>query len=354
MPSRKPLPSFLPQAARAAPAQSAATVALAAFVEAKGGDAMNAHDLRVLRTLMEEMEAEQGGAGSSNTNHGWTAAVDSPRQIKTLRTAPTTAGPSTPNRLANSIRDSPGPLFSVGSPARRGDANGVESPASRRIRYLGPGMSPKRMLDKNRTPSDKPVFNSDVAEESEPKRQKLQDSPETPNKAHADSPMTPTPSITTPLPPSMANRAIDKLKSTSTPAKSSPLSRSTGSTPPQSPREQESIQQGKRRAADIVKELMEEEIGPIETISKRDYMVINPYDLASPASTSKTPEAAALTRSISKSATPKKSILRSSLRSSTSTPLSGAAAKLEAYKPGRKLTTMELLEGKRPVGPVAL
>jgi hypothetical protein len=309
---------------------------------------MNAHDMRVMRTLMEEMEAEQNGTIASGRSNGWTAAVNSPRQVKTLRSAPAPAGPSTPNRLVHSIRDSPGPLFAVGSPGGRGETSGAESPASRRIRYLGPGMSPKRMLSKTRTPSDKPLFTSDVAEESEPKRQKLQDAPETPDRPFNPSQTSPSPSVASPLPPSMANRALDKVKSVSTPAKPSPLSRSTGSTPPQSPREQESIQQGKRRAADIVKELMEEELGPIETLNKRDYMVINPYDM-SPASTSQGSDAAALTRSVSKTATPRKSILRSSLKSSSSTPLSGAAAKLEAYKPGRKLTTLELLEGKRPV-----
>jgi hypothetical protein len=146
---------------------------------------------------------------------------------------------------------------------------------------------------------------------------------------------------------------LEKTKSIATPARPSPLSRSAESPAPPSPREQQSIEQGKRRAADIVKELMEKEIGPIETLSKRDYMVINPYDLTPATSTPAAPTSS-LSKSVSRSATPKKSILRSSLKGSASTPLSGAAAKLEAYKPGRKLTTLELLEGKRPVSSLTI
>jgi hypothetical protein len=336
--SRKPLPSFLPQATTG---QSAASIALTAFVEAKKGETMTAQDMRVMRTLMEDIEAEQPN-GSSSQNR-WTAGIDSPRQVKSIRESQAPAGPSTPNRLVDSVRGSPGPLFSVGSPARSDAGANGESPASRRIRYLGPGMSPKRMLNKSRT-SEKPLFTSDVAEESEPKRQKTEAAPTTPE-SHASS-IEPSPSK--PPVPSFTSRALDRTKNLSTPARPSPLSRVNSPTTA-SPKEQQSIESGKRRAADIVKELMEKEIGPIETLSKRDYMVINPYDLPSSAATSRSDSTSSLSKSVSRNATPKKSILRSSLKGSTSTPLSGAAAKLEAYKPGRKLTTLELLDGKRPV-----
>lgn len=204
-------------------------------------------------------------------------------------------------------------------------------------------MSPKRMLNKPRN-SDKPLFSSDVAEESEPKRQKTEAAPTTPESNSSSQ----EPSPSKPSVPSFTSRALDRTKNLSTPAKPSPLSRVNSPTPA-SPREQQSIDSGKRRAADIVKELMEKEIGPIETLNKRDYMVINPYDLPSSAATARSELNSSLSRSISRNATPKKSILRSSLKGGTSTPLSGAAAKLEAYKPGRKLTTLELLDGKRPV-----
>ena len=336
--SRKPLPSFLPQAATG---QSAASIALTAFVEAKKGEAMTPQDMRVMRTLMEDIEAEQPN-GSSSQNR-WTAGIDSPRQVKSIRESQP-AGPSTPNRLVDSIRGSPGPLFSVGSPARSESGPNGDSPASRRIRYLGPGMSPKRMLNKSRS-SDKPLFTSDIAEESEPKRQKTEVAPTTPesNTSASQDPLPSKPPV-----PSFTSRALERTKNLSTPAKPSPLSRVNSPTPA-SPREQQSIDSGKRRAADIVKELMEKEIGPIESLSKRDYMVINPYDLPSSSATSRADLNSSLSKSVSRNATPKKSILRSSLKGSTSTPLSGAAAKLEAYKPGRKLTTLELLEGKRPV-----
>lgn len=337
--SRKPLPSFLPQAATG---QSAASIALTAFVEAKKGQTMTPQDMRVMRTLMEDIEAEQ--PNSSSSQNRWTAGIDSPRQVKSIRETQA-AGPSTPNRLVDSIRRSPGPLFSVGSPARSEAGPNGDSPASRRIRYLGPGMSPKRMLNKSQN-SDKPLFTTDIAEESEPKRQKTEATPTTPE-SNATSQE---PSPSKPPVPSFTSRALDRTKNLSTPAKPSPLSRVNSPTPA-SPREQQSIDSGKRRAANIVKELMEKEIGPIETLSKRDYMVINPYDLPS-AATSRSDLNSSLTRSASRSATPKKSILRSSLKGSTSTPLSGAAAKLEAYKPGRKLTTLELLDGKRPVSPI--
>jgi hypothetical protein len=347
MSSRRPLPSFLPQAATG---QSAASIALTAFVEAKKGGVMTPHDLRVMRTLMEDMEAEQPVNIGQRT--GWTAGmpVDSPRQVKSIRESQAPAGPSTPNRLVDSIRGSPGPLFSVGSPGGRSElgVNGGESPASRRIRYLGPGMSPKRMLNKSRT-MDKPQFTSDVAEESEPKRQKKDTAPESPTQVTTPQELSSFQTLAAPTPTPAKSRLLEKTKNASTPAKPSPLSRSADS-PTASPRDQQSIDSGKRRAADIVKELMEKEIGPIETLSKRDYMVINPYDLPSPSTAARSDAASSsLSRSISRNATPKKSILRSSLKGSTSTPLSGAAAKLEAYKPGRKLTTLELLDGKRPV-----
>ena len=351
MSSRKPLPSFLPQATTG---QSAASIALTAFVEAKKGGIMTPHDLRVMRTLMEDMEAEQTGPNVTRGT-GWTAGmpVDSPRQVKSIRDSQAPAGPSTPNRLVDSIRGSPAPLFSVGSPGGRSElgVNGGESPASRRIRYLGPGMSPKRMLNKSRT-MDKPQFTSDVAEESEPKRRKKDTAPESPTQSTTPQEQSPFQTSVAPTPTPARSRLLDKTKTASTPAKPSPLGQSADSPTPASPRDQQVIDSGKRRAADIVKELMEKEIGPIETLSKRDYMVINPYDLPSPSATARSDAASSsLSKSISRNATPKKSILRSSLKGSTSTPLSGAAAKLEAYKPGRKLTTLELLEGKRPVSP---
>lgn len=357
-PIRKPLPSFLPTAQTAAPPQSAASIAFTAFVEAKKGQNMTSEDMRVMRTLMENIEAEQRGVTSTTKTGGWSAGLgESPRPFKAIPNGASTgqSGPVTPNRLVESVRGTGGPLFSTGTPGGRSDAGSVggESPASRRIRYLGPGMSPRRMFNKSRA-SDKPAFATDVAEESEPKRQKVDDAPNTPQNVDNQTPAFGSPmQIDTPAPTPPRIRALEKAKgtSTNTPARPSPLGQSPNSTLPASPREESSVAQGKRRAADIVKELMQEEIGPLESLNKRDYMVINPYDISTPGSASQQSDGASssLSNSVMRSATPKKTILRSSLRSSTSTPLSGAAAKLEAHKPGRKLTTLELLEGKKPV-----
>lgn len=353
----KPLPSFLPTAQTAKTPQSAASIAFTAFVDAKKGQTMSPEDLRVMRTLMENMEAEQRGVVPAAKTGGWSAGnANSPRPVKSLANGLQTPGvaPSTPNGLVDSVRGTNGALFSVGSPARRSEAGsaGGDSPASRRIRYLGPGMSPRRMQNKSRA-SDRPAFATDVAEESEPKRQKVDtaviDTPQKPENQSTSTSTSASPmQVDTPAPSPPKSRALEKAKGTMTPSRPSPLGQSTVTT--SSPREDDSVAQGKKRAADIVKELMQEEIGSLESLSKRDYMVINPYDVGTPGSTSQRSEASSsLSKSISRTATPKKSILRSSLRSSTSTPLSGAAAKLEAHKPGRKLTTLELLEGKKPV-----
>ena len=312
---------------------------------------------------MENIEAEQqeSTAGGPIKIGGWSAGrTDSPRPLKSAPNGFSTSNvaPSTPNRLVETVRAKGGPLFTPGSPGVRSEASSAagDSPASRRIRYLGPGMSPRRMLNKGRS-SEKPIFTSDVAEQSEPKRQRLdvdiemlQDSDNL--LSATGSPM----QIDTPTPTPPRNRTIEKAKNTSTPARPSPLGQSPADTRESSPRDAASVAQGKKRAADIVKELMREEIGPIESLSKQDYIVINPYDLASPSASSQKSDtlSSSLSKSVSRTATPKKSILRSSLRSSTSTPLSGAAAKLEAHKPGRKLTTLELLEGKKPVSTCAL
>lgn len=352
---RKPLPSFLPTARTAIPAQSAASIAFTAFVEAKKGQNMTSEDMKVMRTLMENIEAEQKGIRSAVKTGGWSAGLaESPRPVKAIPNGVSAVPlePATPNRLVESVRGNGGPMFTVGTPGARSDAGSIggESPASRRIRYLGPGMSPRRMLSKGRT-SEKPSFASDVAEESEPKRQKVDDTPNTPQRVENQTPASGSPmQIDTPAPTPPRIRALEKAKSTNTPARPSPLGQSPESTAPTSPREDDCVAQGKKRAAEIVKELMQEELGSIESLNKRDYMVINPYDISTPGSTSQQSDlSSSLSRSVMRSATPKKSILRSSLRSSTSTPLSGAAAKLEAHKPGRKLTTLELLEGKKPV-----
>lgn len=306
---------------------------------------------------MENIEAEQrGSAGGVVKSGGWSAGrTDSPRPLKSAPNGllNSNAAPSTPNRLVESVRANGGPLFTPGSPGGKSDAGSAvgDSPASRRIRYLGPGMSPRRMLNKGRS-SEKPAFTIDVAEQSEPKRQRLDADEDMPQATTNQNSATGSPmQIDTPTPTPPKPRNVEKAKNTATPARPSPLGQSPAETRESSPRDAASIAQGKKRAADIVKELMREEIGPIESLDKRDYIVINPYDLASPSAASQKSDAtsSSLSRSISRTATPKKSILRSSLRSSTSTPLSGAAAKLEAHKPGRKLTTLELLEGKKPV-----
>ena len=160
--NRTPLPSFLPTAQTATTPQSAASVAFTAFVEAKKGQTMTSEDMRVMRTLMENIEAEQRGTtGGAVKSGGWSAGrTDSPRPVKSAPNGITpfnTAVPSTPNRLVESVRASGGPLFTPGSPGGRSEAGSAagDSPASRRIRYLGPGMSPRRMLNKGRT-SEKP------------------------------------------------------------------------------------------------------------------------------------------------------------------------------------------------------
>ena len=104
---------------------------------------------------------------------------------------------------------------------------------------------------------------------------------------------------------------------------------------------------GKRRAADIMKALIDEDLTSMPPSKRRD-MIINPYDtprISPSSSPSGTPSPISKTFSI---ASPRRSVLRATLKES---PKRGAAAKLEANKTfsNRKLTTLEMATGKQPV-----
>ena len=96
-----------------------------------------------------------------------------------------------------------------------------------------------------------------------------------------------------------------------------------------------------------MRDLIETEIGPVD--GSVEPMVINPYDMGATDEIEMVeapPFSIGPGTSTPRHGTPRRSILRSSIRRS-GTPKRGAAAKLDLHRSGRKLTTIEILQGKR-------
>lgn len=345
-PPRSTLPtsSFLPVASTSKPAASPALAALTAFLNAKKDGHMSKEDMDVLRSLHNNIEAEnvnqrEGEVHTPNKAEmrlgGWSAGT--PRETPRYTKAMPGLGESTP--VASSVYNTPGSAFALGSST---PLKGTPSKANPyQVRYLGPGMSPRRMLGKATSSSGiKPLFQFSVPaqDESATKKRRVKGTdtlevevvPSTPSKTLSGTQSMPN------LAAILASPAVnDKGKSRAAPH---PLSQSITSTPPRDP-----VAVGKRRAADIMLSLIEEQTAPIEAAKANGAhtsdIIINPYDVT-------TPQSAAPSTPASKAShdTPRKSILRSSVRE---TPMRGAAAKLEANR-GRPLSTLERASGVKP------
>ncbi|WVQ66973.1 uncharacterized protein L199_005165 [Kwoniella botswanensis] len=373
LPQRTPLPSSFVNPAPTTPANtqdlssSASSVALTAFLEAKKGQQMTPEDFRVIETLTENMKAESHLPGQTppEKKHGGWAAGSYPSG-SAIKSSQSFASFNTPDkRTENGNAQTPGTVFSVGSTTPRS----INQSSPYRQRYLGPGMSPRRMFPQPKKSNLKPLFNFGAEEEdtSKGKKRKTNDEEEvmdvdqnTSSTSKGLSSSASMPSLSAFSDPSANDKGKNKLSVPShTPARPSPLSRnisSPGSVTSTTPvdekarKKAEAEAAGKKRAAEIIMDIIDEEIGPVIPTRKAEPVIFNPYDR-----TSLNPSPApAVPLTVPSTAfagsTPRKS--KGSFSPARRTPARGAAAKLELHKEAMKgskpLTTIERIQGVKP------
>ncbi|WVR00164.1 hypothetical protein IAU59_007306 [Kwoniella sp. CBS 9459] len=401
LPPRSPLPSFVPPSISTPQhagglSSSASSAALTAFLEAKKGQQMTPEDFRVIETLTDNMKAESHVGSpprSVDRTAGW-AAGSYPSSGSALKSSRSYIGLSTPAKhSAVGGPSTPGQVFSVGTVPTPGSFSlaGQVKASPYKQRYLGPGMSPRRMFPQPKKSSLKPLFNFGAAPDDDivkNKKRKTDDDEEEimdvdekstsparsgvfgssssqPVKGLASSASMP--SLAGFGKPSPIDRSQNKLSAgpVHTPARPSPLSRSVNT--PESPasttpgretgddkakRKAEAEAAGKKRAAEIIMDIIDEEIGPVVPTRKAEPIVFNPYDRNSlnpspaPAVPSSTPSKAFA------GSTPRKSGTHTPVSPARRTPTRGAAAKLEAHREAMKgskpLTTIDRIKGVRP------
>ncbi|ORY33450.1 hypothetical protein BCR39DRAFT_557135 [Naematelia encephala] len=328
---------------------TAGSRALSAFLEAKRGQNLLPEDIEVIESLTRNMKAESLNGSPPRAppvehvaTGGWSAGTFTPR---TTRPLPSSASSvvATPSRPSHNLAETPGSVFSLGR------APALPTPNAR-VTYLGPGMSPRRMLKKPRG-SLKPLSLGTEDEGAALKKRRVE---RVINGGVSQEDIPPVPSlpdgvlnnsVSTPNLSSSLNKEKRQVISVAVPVRPTPFNtpnRSTSSRP-------DPVSVGKKRAADIMKELIEAEIGPLEegpTSDKRDFMIINPYDAGTPASS-----ASSTPKPNGQISSPRKSLLRSSIKGKGKEAMRGAAAKLAEHNtPRRKLTVLEIIQGKRPWG----
>ncbi|BEI81023.1 hypothetical protein CcaverHIS002_0201830 [Cutaneotrichosporon cavernicola] len=279
---------------------SASAAALHTFVSFKGDGAYSAQDIESMETLLRSVKAD---SLTSHPTGGWSGALTSTRKL-----APSTSGSS----------------FSLGStpPAAR------PLPSHSRVKYLGPGMSPRRFattsmrsmssLFADDTPGKKRKTLPDVEVEV------LDDEPSgsTPNRAASKK----------------AAEFNQRARIVSRGAiRPSPLGQSITTSPDKPPTPRDI---GRKRVNDMIQDVLDNEITPHE---EKPQQVFNPYEsVALPAGKHYSPYA-----SLRKSSGTNGS-MRRSLGSSR-----GAAAKLDSERgqsstSGRPLSTLDLINSGRP------
>ncbi|WVW86187.1 hypothetical protein I302_108228 [Kwoniella bestiolae CBS 10118] len=344
LPQRTPLPSSFVHPAPATPitsnglSSSASSVALTAFLEAKKGQQMTSEDFRVIETLTENMKAESHLPGQTPPEQkygGWAAGSYS---------------------------------SSSGLKASQSFASSIGQPSPYRQRYLGPGMSPRRMFPQPKKSSLKPLFNfgAEVDDSSSKGKKRKVDGEEeimdvdesisSPAKGLSSS--VSMPSLSAFSKPSTDKGRTKLSVPTHTPARPSPLSRNSStpgsatSTPvdEKAKKRAEAEAAGKKRAAEIIMDIIDEEIGPVIPTRKAEPVIFNPYDRTSlnPSPAPAVPPTVPSTAFAG--STPRKS--KGSFSPARRTPARGAAAKLELHKEAMKgskpLTTIERIQGVKP------
>lgn len=296
--------------------RAASSAALRAFLNAKGDDPLQPSDLRVIESLTEGLRSESQPTG------GWSAGIHASENIE-----------ATPQRsFAAASVSTPGSVFSMGStplPSRAAAA------ASRKVTYLGPGMSPRRLYGKPRAPY-KPLFNFDGSKDQMAGKKRRTDVPEVEVVDSEDEESTKDKSKTASSRSSSESPALSAAASVAaafnaSTRRPSPLSQNNVRSP-----ERDFVKEGKKRAADTLQELYDSEIAPMEP--SKPQILFNPYEASAPSLPTK-PLHSSLRRSTSG--------MRMSLRSST--PSRGAAKEIEQLKGStRKLTTLEMVSGFKP------
>ncbi|WVR07672.1 hypothetical protein IAU60_004714 [Kwoniella sp. DSM 27419] len=352
---------------------SASSAALTAFLDAKKGQPMSAEDFRVIDTLTENMKAESHvGSPRSVRAGGWAAGSYSNGGASALRASQSLATLSTPAKQIGSpisvTTPGSGPLFSVGS----GPTPGAQ-PSPYKQRYLGPGMSPRRMFPQPKKSALKPLFSFRVAEDAVAKGKKRKTDDEEVMDLDEQSLARSTPPAhkaalsSSVSMPSLVSLGGQRSKSQlappqHTPARPSPLSRtfdspnSVTSTPKddaKSKRKVEAEAAGRKRAAEIIMDIIDEEIGPVVPTRKTEPVVFNPYDRTSLNPAANAPAVPVTSPSTAfAGSTPGKTKPGSQLSPARRTPTRGAAAKLEAHRESMKssqsLSTIDRIKGVRP------
>lgn len=304
---------------------TASSAALRAFLNAKGDEPLQPSDLRVIETLTEGLRKESRPTG------GWSAGTHASEHNEQNMT---------PRRsLAGGSVSTPGSVFSLGSaplPPKSGAG------AARKVTYLGPGMSSRRLYGKPRVPF-KPLFNFDAPKDQMAGKKRKTDVPDVEvvdldeeqasgdkGKSKESSPSGSSDS------PGLSAAASVAAAFNASARRPSPLSRTMVPSP-----ERDFVKEGKKRTADTLQELYESDIAPMEP--SKPQILFNPYEASAPSLPSEP-----LNSSIRRSA----SGMRMSLRSST--PSRGAAKEIERLKGStRKLTTLEMVSGFKPTASTA-
>ncbi|KAL1408542.1 hypothetical protein Q8F55_005354 [Vanrija albida] len=327
LPSRPAIPgSYLknqllstPKAADGPSAYSSSpsSVALRSFLDAKGDEPINAQDVDVLESLTRNLRAE--ARRSAQPVGGWSAGTFAATPLPKTGSPRSTATPES--------------SFSIGTATQ---SRFLPASSKRQVTYLGPGMSARRLNPKPKQ-TFKPLFTfDDEAKDDVSGKKRKVDLDANQDKTAEDR--------HSPADDAAASAAAQfnaKVKSRfAAPGKPSPLSQAAGASP-QKALSDDIVKAGKKRAADIMQDLFDAEVGPIEPA--KPTIVFNPYEESSVVPTGKFE---ASRSSLRKSA----SAMRASLRSS-SVAKRGAAEKIERLgsgTPGRKLSTLELVSGFKP------
>lgn len=281
---------------------------------------MSQEDLDVIDSLTRNIHAESQG-GFDGQYGGWSAGM-SPRVTRSIPGQNGTIETPPRNTLTTPF-NTPGSVFSVGTVTPGGTPNKA-SPY--RVRYLGPGMSPKRMLGKGQSSGGlKPLFQFNIDNDESAQKKRRVDAGEAMDVDEIPAPKATISSVASmPNLASYADSPASKGKSKAAP-RPHPLSQSVIASPVETRPTAEEI--GKKRAADIMLEMIQQQTATLP--KPQSNIIINPYD--SPAAVAPSPSTPASKRVVDG---PRQSALRATGRGET--PLRGAAAKLANHKSSSK------------------
>ncbi|GMK56349.1 hypothetical protein CspeluHIS016_0301890 [Cutaneotrichosporon spelunceum] len=284
---------------------SASAAALQAFVSSKGDGAYSTQDIESMETLLRSVKAD---SLASQPTGGWSGSLTSTRKL-----APSTSGSN----------------FSLGStpPAAK------PLPAHSRVKYLGPGMSPRRFRSTTNMRSMFSLFDEDTSG----KKRKTETLPDVEVEVlDDDEPSTSTPNTAASDKATEFNQRARNVSYGAT--RPSPLGLSVTASSSKTPTSRDI---GRKRVNDMIQDVIDNEITPHE---EKPQQVFNPYEsVALPAGKHYSPYA-----SLRRSSGTNRS-MRRSLGSSR-----GAAAKLDSERgksstSGRPLSTLDLINSTRPL-----